>query len=258
MWSREELKSRGRNAFQRNYWRCVLAAFILMVFIGNHSSNNNRNNREDQDSGYNVSFNIAGNHIGYNFGSPELLYESDNLFEKGFDTIWWFVSRGFSVVLVVIAIFFGLLVAGPLEIGGCRFFVENACDSSEIGSLLFAFRSGHCMKMIGTMFLKNLYQALWYLLLIVPGIIKTYEYRMVPYLLADAPDLSSHEAFQISKDLMNGEKMNAFILDLSFIGWNLLSLCTCGLLGIFFANPYQHATNAELFLELKRDYFEQR
>ena len=65
----------------------------------------------------------------------------------------------------------------------------------------------------------KLYTFLWSLLLLIPGIVKAYEYRMVPYLLADYPELSTEEAFRISREMMNGEKMNTFILDLSFIGW---------------------------------------
>ena len=66
------------------------------------------------------------------------------------------------------------------------------------------------------------------------------------------------EAFQISKQMMDGQKWAAFVMDLSFIGWSLLSVCTCGLLAIFYVNPYVQATNTELFLELKRQYFENR
>lgn len=81
-------------------------------------------------------------------------------------------------------------------------------------------------KTVWTLFLMKLYTFLWSLLLIIPGIVKSYEYRMVPYLLADCPDLSTEDAFRISREMMDGEKMNAFILDLSFIGWKILSSIT--------------------------------
>ena len=95
---------------------------------------------------------------------------------------------------------------------------------------------------------------LWTLLLIVPGIVKSYEYRMVPYILAEQPDISSSDAFAISKEMMQGQKFEAFILDLSFIGWWLGSAITCGLLGIFWTAPYQAATNAELYGNLREDW----
>ena len=50
---------------------------------------------------------------------------------------------------------------------------------------------------------------------------------------------------------MNGHKMQTFILDLSFIGWNILSAATCGLVGVFYVNPYQFATGAELYKAIK-------
>ena len=77
---------------------------------------------------------------------------------------------------------------------------------------------------------------------------------MVPYLLADCPQMSRKDAFRISKEMMQGQKMDAFILDLSFIGWHLLSAVTCGLAEIFYVSPYVNATNAELFLALKGTY----
>ena len=66
------------------------------------------------------------------------------------------------------------------------------------------------------------------------------------------------EAFQISKQMMDGQKWAAFVMDLSFIGWKILSSITCGLVGLFYANPYEYATDAELFLILKQNYFSGR
>ena len=124
--------------------------------------------------------------------------------------------------------------------------------------MLSGFQNGTYGKTVWTLFLMKLYTFLWSLLLIIPGIVKSYEYRMVPYLLADCQDLSTEDAFRISREMMDGEKMNAFILDLSFIGWKILSSITCGLVGLFYANPYEYATDAELFLVLKQNYFSGR
>ena len=73
-----------------------------------------------------------------------------------------------------------------------------------------AFGSGSYLKIVGTMFLRGLYIFLWSLLLFIPGIIKSYEYRMVPYLLAECPEMGNSEAFRISKEMMYGQKMEAF------------------------------------------------
>ena len=79
------------------------------------------------------------------------------------------------------------------------------------------------MNVVLVMFLKNLFTSLWTLLFVIPGIVKHYEYLMIPYILAENPGMDRKEAFQISKRMMDGQKMETFILDLSFIGWILLS-----------------------------------
>ena len=102
-----------------------------------------------------------------------------------------------------------------------------------------------------TMLLRTVFTALWTLLLIIPGIIKSYEYRMIPYILAENPDLEWREVFSISRRMMDGEKWNAFILDLSFLGWAFLSAITLGLVGIFYVNPYKGLTDAALYMALR-------
>ena len=96
---------------------------------------------------------------------------------------------------------------------------------------------------------------LWSLLLVIPGIIKSYEYRMVPYLLAEYPEMRRKDVFQKSKEMMYGQKWKAFLLDWSLFFWDYLSILTFGLAGIFFVYPYEHAVNAELYLELKRQEY---
>jgi uncharacterized membrane protein len=166
---------------------------------------------------------------------------------------------GIILVVMAISIAFNIFVCNPVEVGGCRFFVDNALKAQEaqetsgapgIGSILYSFQSSGYMNIVKTLFRRDLYVVLWCLLLVIPGIIKSYEYRMIPYLLADNPEMSYQEAFQLSKEMMDGEKWNTFVLDLSFIGWKILSSLTFGLVGIFWVNPYQYATNAELYQEL--------
>ncbi len=160
----------------------------------------------------------------------------------------WILIPGAMVLLIQILVF------SVLEMGACRFYVENRDYQAGISKILFGFQSGHYGNVVLVMFLRDLFIFLWTLLLIVPGIIKTYEYRMVPYILAEQPDISSTDAFAISKEMMRGQKLEAFGLDLSFIGWWLGSVITCGILGIFWVSPYQAATNAELYAVLRDDW----
>lgn len=107
---------------------------------------------------------------------------------------------------------------------------------------------------IGTKFVSTLlvmlYTFLWSLLFIIPGIVKSYSYAMTPYILLDRPELSATDAIKESEKMMNGHKMELFILDLSFIGWILLSILTCGVL-VLYVEPYMMATKSAFYLELK-------
>ena len=93
---------------------------------------------------------------------------------------------------------------------------------------------------------------LWTLLLIIPGIIKMYEYRFVPYILAENPDLNHNRVLDLSREMTAGEKMNIFILDLSFLGWFILGALFFGI-GILFVQPYYDSVNAELYYKLKKN-----
>ena len=85
----------------------------------------------------------------------------------------------------------------------------------------------------------------------IPGIIKAYEYYMVPYLLAENPNMDAKEALERSKEMMYGNKFETFVLELSFIGWDLLSGMTLGILDVLYVRPYKQLTYAALYEALK-------
>ena len=126
--------------------------------------------------------------------------------------------------------------------------IENMKKSLD--NLMFAFRS-HYKNVTKTMFMRDLYIFLWSLLFVVPGIIKTYEYRMVDYILSENPEMNYSEALALSSKMMKGNKWKAFVLDLSFIGWDILSSMTFGILDIFYVMPYKMSTNAALYEAIK-------
>ncbi|MDO4311889.1 MAG: DUF975 family protein [Eubacteriales bacterium] len=255
MWSRVELKEKGKTAFKRNYWRCVLVSFILLLLAGGTSRVTN--SVSDSQTGY-VEYEDSWDND-FDIGVP-LPGEAGYIGHGRSISSWIFgivaaiIFSGIALMIILLKIF----VFQPLEIGGCRFFMENTGSIASAERMLFAFKSGYYGKMVLTMFLKGLYTFLWSLLFIIPGIIKAYEYRMIPYLLADCPEMSREDAFRISKEMMYGQKAEVFLLDLSFIGWYLLTMVTCGLLEIFYVAPYVNATNAELFLTLRAQYLQGR
>lgn len=247
MWSRKNLKENAKVAFKRNYWKCVLVAFILGITTSSGSvSSTVSQNTETIISSTDVSSDVS---------MTESVLEEFSIVEGIASTA--ITTALVVVILVVLAI--GIAVQfflfGPLEIGCNNFFKANAYEQADLNKITVGFQKDNYIKNASTMFLRNLYTALWMLLLIIPGVIKAYEYRMIPYILTDCPDIPRQEAFRISKEMMRGNKMDAFILDLSFFGWSVLAACTCGIAGIFYVSPYVQATNAELFIAIREEYF---
>ena len=101
-----------------------------------------------------------------------------------------------------------------------------------------------------------LFIVLWSLLFVIPGIVKMYAYRMTPYILARHPEVAATEALELSKRMTRGNKLKLFVLDLSFIGWVILSGLTLGIVGIFWAFPYMQTTYAGFFVEIRNNSLE--
>lgn len=166
-----------------------------------------------------------------------------------------------SVILIVLVISWVLATAwnvfigNAVQVGRVRFFVasRDQGQSAGIGSLLFAFNGGSYLNVVKTEFMHKLFVALWTLLLIIPGIIKSYEYAMVPYILSENPQMPWRDALRLSKDMMDGNKGKLFVLNLSFIGWILLGTLACGF-GVLFVSPYIDAANAEFYADLRGNF----
>lgn len=230
MWNRAELKMRGNMAFKKNYVSAVVVALLMGIFGTVSGESSARRVSENSD-----------------------IY-SGNLFNVGMITG---LLAGIATVVILIVLVAKVFVGNLLKMGGYRFFILNQTAQPGIGTLLDGFRSGHYVNIVLTMFLRDLFTALWSLLLVVPGIVKHYEYLMVPYIIDENPAMDYKEAFQISKQMMDGEKMEAFIMDLSFLGWYLLSAVTCGLLAIFYVNPYVQASFAEMYTFNKQKAYQE-
>ena len=280
MWDRKELKQRGMAAFKANYWRTVLVCFLLSFFVlGGSASIGGARRSLNITHVYNTpsvqssqSGEITVN--GTSYGSvadalealddldfddlelDELLSAGSQAFDSDSETGAAILAVVGAVIVLVVAIVLLLssvlkiFVLNPLEAGCRNFLLRNATGESDLGDIGFGFTPDY-WRNVKTLFLRDLFRFLWGLLLIVPGIIKRYSYRMAPYILADHPELSGTEVLTLSRQMMNGHKWKTFMLDLSFLGWNILSALTFGLLGVFYVNPYRQCTNAELYRELK-------
>lgn len=162
-----------------------------------------------------------------------------------------------AVVVLLVVIPLEVFIVNPLEVGIKRFFVLNLREQPGIKEICYSFDHNY-MNCVKTLFFRDLFIFLWSLLFIIPGVIKSYEYRMMPYILGETPNISKEEAFELSRIMMMGNKWNAFVLDLSFLGWYILNGLTFGILGIFYVNPYVEQTDAALYQKLKSLRFEQK
>ncbi len=167
------------------------------------------------------------------------------------------VSRSIMVgveLAAAVSIAYAIFVLVPMSVGLLRYFILSARGrSADVNELGYVFKNG-LMNVAGTKVKKGIFIYLWTLLLVVPGIIKSYSYLMIDYMLAENPNMPSSRAFEISKAAMDGYKGKAFLLELSFIGWVLLCLLTAGI-GFLFLDPYIQAAQTQLYFDIKESAF---
>ena len=145
------------------------------------------------------------------------------------------------------------IVLSPIAWGFEIMFLENIRKGDkelDLGKMFEGFKD--YIRIMLTNLLRGIYTLLWMLLLIIPGIIKMYSYSMTNYILLDDTDLKYNSAIEKSMAMMKGHKMNLFLLDLSMIGWLILSIITCGI-GILFLAPYNLTAHAHFYEDLKAE-----
>lgn len=258
MWTRKELKERAKEALKRNYWKIVLVSLIGMLIGGGLGSSGISGGGSDIRD-------MASDNVKEHFTE----HENDDVDWEGAEAVLDdiqmdirprdIVAVAFTVivVLIVAAIVLAIVLAldvlllNPVQVGINRFMVKSLDDTARIAEVGYTFDHNY-KNGVKVMFFKDLYVVLWSLLFIVPGIYKAYQYRMVPYILGENPDMTYQEVLQRSKDMMDGQKWDAFVLDLSFILWHMLGGITCGLAEIFYVAPYVNLTDAALYSRLSR------
>lgn len=245
MWTRAELKSKAKENLQGGYWALVVMALIMQFLSGGGG---------------------GGSSSGTS-SSSEDLSESFNSLGNGEALTALLVILGIVGSILLIAIIAGTLLSffvyNPLIVGVQRYFVTATYKDAtfnDYNCLSHGFKKGVYLNVVKVMFFRGLYTFLWSMLFIIPGIIKAYEYRMIPYILAEDPTISTEDAFRLSKEMMDGNKFDTWVLELSFLGWHILSVFTCGILSVFYVNPYMYMTYAQLYETLKHrasmDYYD--
>ncbi len=229
MWIRGDLKARAKQALRENgYWVALAVVAIIWVLTGLFGGASGRGPRME-----------------YRLGQGDI----DAFTRGGFGML-----AAFAGLFGIAAAAYGIFVAIPLTVGKCRFFLEHRKRPSTIASVFRPFGPGY-LNVVKTVFLSGLFVFLWSLLFIIPGIIKAYQYAMVPYIMAENPDMEWRRALALSREMTSGCKFDIFILHLSFIGWCLLGVLALGI-GMLFVGPYIEATFAELYATLRRKALE--
>lgn len=228
MWSRKVLKQKAKDILKLNYWSAFLVSLVLAIIGGSHnySFNGNWNSPSGKSPG----------------GIPD----------------WMIVTIVVAIIVgVLVGLAFRIFVGYALEVGGRKYFVQAAQRDFNMNYLGYVFNKTRYMDVVKAMLWRALFNFLWFLLLFIPGIIKAYSYRMVPYILADNPNIGYRRALKLSMQMTSGHKFKILVLDLSFIGWLLLGTLAL-FVGVLFVLPYINAANAELYLVLRKNALEKR
>ncbi len=286
MLRRSLYKKRGRNAFYHNWKNSIIICFLYAILIG--SSIVTINQEFDYDYRNNIKVlnirslegdtnsSIVNEFI--NSITPTKPYENKFLTKATRGIIGTLVNNisktgsflfgglnalnealfkdriGASIIIIIgaiLSLFYWIFVSKVLEVGLCRFFLENhRFTKTKVNKLILPYRLKKVSNIAYTMFIKNL-QTILYGLTIIGGFIKYYEYRLVPFILAENPNIKTKDALNLSKSMVEGYKWELFKLDASFLGYQLLGFLTLNISNLVFTNPYINATYAEVYLYLQ-------
>ena len=197
-------------------------------------------------------------------GGPELNIELDNgHFQAGLsvagqeiittDGMHWGLFAGITAYILIFAILMGIVLfvlGSVIEVGYYKFNLDlvDRRNEAEIGTMFGYFNFWKTTA--AARLLQTLYIVLWSLLFIIPGIMAAYSYSMTGYILAENPDMTADEAIARSKQMMDGNRWRLFCLQISFIGWSILSsLLTFGI-GELWLTPYRQAAGAAFYREV--------
>lgn len=253
MWTRKELKTKAKLRFKANYWKAVLIGLAVLFITGGSGTAGGfaqgMVSESDTQEDYEQEWEDDSQILRVDPENGVELNEED-LIDAVALTMLIGIVVFVAIIICLIAIPLEILVFNPMYVGCKRFYLKNLKEDAQVREICYAFDNGY-KNIVKTMFFRELYTLLWCLLLFIPGIIKSYEYSMIPYILAEHPDMPRKEVFALSKKMMYGNKWRAFLLDLSFFGWIILDALTLGILGIFYLNPYMQQTEAALYEKLK-------
>lgn len=226
MLTSKELRVKAWNSLKGKYWRAFLVILVLglLASIGTSLETCSQNLTDM-----------------LNLVDPSEMDETMELGAAVVGTI--------ATVMAVVGMAISLFVGNAADVGLAHYFILNTDSKPSFADAFYGFKVKY-LRNIGTLLLVGIKIVLWSCLLLIPGIIKSVEYSIIPYILADDAEITSKEAFRKAKEMMMGNKWRLCKLYISFFGWFVLCVVTCGL-GTPFLLPYVSAANAEFYAELK-------
>ena len=234
----KDIRHQAWSALRGNWGWAILTCLVATILGGASAF---------ASSGFSVNINFEGSS-----GRNEGLSSLTKFFE---DSTIAPLIIGIIVASVVVITLISLLslayavasfcLASIIEVGYSQFNLD-IIDGNKVEFVrIFSFFK-HWGKAVLANLIRNLFIFLWSLLFIIPGIIASYRYSMVPFILADNPNMSAGDAIDESKYLMHGNKWRLFCLQFSFFGWDVLCALTFGILSIWIV-PYKHAALAAFY-----------
>lgn len=228
MFTASEFRRIARDKLRGHWGRSVIVTLIVSLICGMSGIYNLIRDLGHMD--YDLLF--SGNYSDFLAG-----YTSVETAGSVFGTL---MSLALSIAVI--------LFSGALALGHCKYYIDLVAENRQDEVSVIFSRFDIFLKAMGLNLFMALFIWLWSLLLIVPGIIASYRYRLAPYLMAENPNLGIREAVNMSKELMDGHKWRLFCLELSFIGWGILSALTCGI-GDLWLQPYISAATAAFYVD---------
>lgn len=227
--SASDIRLKARTALSKKYWLALLATFLASIFGATADSS---------------SFNFD-----VDLGSIQEIFhiEMDNPAVASIMSVIFAIFIALFATSMIISLV-RFVLCGVIEMGFSQFLLNlydgKECNIKDLFSKFHEFGRGFLQSL-----LRGIYTLLWMLLFVIPGIVKTYSYALTPFIMAEDPNIKPNDAITLSRELMDGHKLDLFLLDLSFIGWHLLCLLTLGIGEIFLA-PYINAAHAAFYREI--------
>lgn len=281
MWTIGMLKEKAKSELKGFYWKAVVVSLIVGLLAGvSGGGSPSRSDIDDFKESISqvtetpepsISFDT---YVENEDGTHDDTYDSDEsseALEKYFQSIYddpdytdsekadsilsalsalTGIVMAIVIIAMILAFIYSIFVAQPIRVGQWKFYLESRRGSSSIKDVFAQFRSGNYLNTVKTQFMVSLEVFLWSLLFIIPGIVKSYELFLVPFIVAENPQIDYKRAKEISRKTMEGEKFNLWVLQLSFIGWYLLGAII--IIGGLFVEPYFNATMTEFYCCMKQ------